>query len=160
MRFSPAGFLVVTMGLVAGIIIWVVGYSNLPNNVTHKDLAANPPIAVSVNQTASTGNTSTSTGTNTAGGSPSGSAGSTAGGGSSIQQGQVIFQQQCSMCHGSNGQGGNAPPLMGTSTVLSGSMTQQATLASFIKANMPLTSPGSLSQQQASDVAAFILSHK
>lgn len=164
MKFSPAGILVVVIGLVAGIIIWVVGYSNLPNNVTHKDLAANPPIQTSVNQTASNSTSTTNTsGTSTGGTSGASSTGNSTTattGGSSVQQGQVIFQQQCSMCHGTNGQGGAGPALMGSGSALSGSMTQQSSLTSFIKANMPLTSPGSLSQQQATDVASFILSHK
>ena len=164
MKFSAAGILVVAIGLVAGIIIWVVGYNNLPNNVTHRDLAANPPIQTSVNQTASAGGSSTSSsggaGTGSSGGGTAGSGSATASSGGNVQQGQVIFQQQCSVCHGSNGQGASGPPLMGSSSALSGGMTQQANLASFIKANMPLTSPGSLSQQQATDVAAYILSHK
>lgn len=161
MKFSPAGILVVTIGLVAGIIIWVVGYSNLPNNVTHKDLAANPPIQTSVNQTASNGASSAANTSGTSGASStSGNGGTATTGGGSVQQGQVIFQQQCSVCHGSSGQGGSGPALMGSGSVLTGSMTQQASLVSFIKANMPLTSPGSLSQQQATDVASFILSHK
>jgi thiosulfate dehydrogenase len=32
-------------------------------------------------------------------------------------------------------------------------------MASFVKANMPLEKPGSLSDQQAVDVAAYVLSH-
>lgn len=159
MKFSPAGIFVVTIGLVAGIMIWVVGYFNLPNKETHRNLSANPPIETSTNATASTG--AGATGTNTPTSSPSSSSGATSSTGD-VQKGQVIFQQQCAVCHGTNGVGGpTGPAITGSQSVLPASnMTQLSALVSFVKANMPLTSPGSLSQQQATDVSAFVLSHK
>jgi len=57
MKFSPAGVMVITLGLLVGIVMWVVGYLSLPNADTHKILSANPPIATSVSNTASKNST-------------------------------------------------------------------------------------------------------
>ncbi|XAE40773.1 hypothetical protein WMF93_10170 [Pseudomonas alkylphenolica] len=59
-------------------------------------------------------------------------------------------------CHGPGGVGGGrAFPAVGPSAHCAG-MHRINTAASFIKYNMPLGKPGSLSDQQAWDVAAFI----
>jgi sulfocyanin len=55
MRFSPVGVLIVALGALVGIIIWVVGYFGLPNEVTHRNLAENPPIQSSMNETGGAG---------------------------------------------------------------------------------------------------------
>ncbi|MGH9469220.1 MAG: c-type cytochrome, partial [Terriglobia bacterium] len=79
-----------------------------------------------------------------------------------MQAGARIYQQECSMCHGANGQGapGMSPPLWGPHSINDGAgMSKAPKMAAFVKANMPPTKPGSLSVQQAFDVAAFVDSH-
>ncbi|MEJ2008436.1 MAG: c-type cytochrome [Acidobacteriota bacterium] len=72
--------------------------------------------------------------------------------------GATIYAHQCEVCHGAKGQGipGSFPPLWGPGSFNDGAgMSKVAKMAAFVKANMPKTSPGSLSVQQAYDVAAF-----
>jgi len=88
--------------------------------------------------------------------------------------GKVIFEQQCASCHQANGAGTpNAPlaqakgyafpPVWGKDSFDKGAgMNRLLTAAAFIKGNMPLgTSAASpvLSDAQAYDVAAYVLSH-
>lgn len=74
-----------------------------------------------------------------------------------IPNGQVIFQQTCSVCHGTTGQGGVAPPLWGPNSFNAGAgMANLKTMAMFVQNNMPASNPGSLSLQQAADVAAYV----
>jgi sulfocyanin len=50
------------LGVVLGIVLWIAAYVKLPNDVTHRNLAANPPIESSVSNataTASAGSNST-----------------------------------------------------------------------------------------------------
>jgi thiosulfate dehydrogenase len=76
-------------------------------------------------------------------------------------QGKRVYAAKCALCHRDDGQGGpNTPPLWGT-----GSFNRQAgmneiqTLAAFIYWNMPYyDSTPVLSQDQAMDVAAYIIS--
>lgn len=85
-----------------------------------------------------------------------------------LRRGQVVFQQNCAQCHGVNGQGARDdqggttfPPLWGQGSYNWGAgMAQVDLAAAFIKANMPLGKPGSLTEQQAWDVAAYIDSHE
>ena len=81
-------------------------------------------------------------------------------------RGQTVYQANCAMCHGVDGQGqrqGGAvifPPLWGgTSYNWGAGMSDIKNAAGFIKGNMPLGQGGSLSDQQAWDVAAFVDSH-
>ncbi len=76
--------------------------------------------------------------------------------------GEQIYAKQCSVCHGSSGQGmpGMFPPLWGPRSINDGAgMSKVPKTAAFIKANMPPTKPGSLTVQEAFDVAAYIDSH-
>lgn len=84
----------------------------------------------------------------------------------SPERGRLVFEAQCVLCHGANGQGqkvGNRyvfPPLWGADSYNWGAGMHRLPLAAgFIKANMPLGRGGSLSEQQAWDVAAFVNSH-
>lgn len=84
-----------------------------------------------------------------------------------IGRGRQVFEAQCALCHGEDGQGRRAegvyafPPLWGTDSYNWGAgMHRVNTAAAFIHANMPLGRPESLSVQQAWDVAAFINSHE
>jgi thiosulfate dehydrogenase len=75
--------------------------------------------------------------------------------------GAALYAQQCSMCHGADGAGNAAakfPPLWGPASFNDGA-GMNTKMAAFVKANMPLGNPGSLSDQQAVDVSAYVLSH-
>ncbi len=73
--------------------------------------------------------------------------------------GKRIYAKKCSMCHQPNGQGisGVSPPLWGPHSVNDGAgMAKVPKMAAFVKANMPPTNPGSLTVQEAFDVAAYV----
>ncbi|MDT0502006.1 MULTISPECIES: c-type cytochrome [unclassified Halomonas] len=80
------------------------------------------------------------------------------------QRGEEVFVNNCAVCHGLDGQGQKDlngryifPPLWGPHAYNWGAgMHRVNTAAGFIKANMPLGKPYSLSDQQAWDVAAYI----
>lgn len=80
-----------------------------------------------------------------------------------IAAGKQLFAQVCSVCHGTNGQGGIGPRLWGSGNlVVGGPYDTLSSLAGFIKSFMPAATtngvaPGSLSQTQATDAAAYIL---
>lgn len=73
-----------------------------------------------------------------------------------------LYAQRCASCHGAGGGGNDTyPPLWGARSFNAGAgMHRVETMASFIRYNMPQNAPGSLTDQQAFDVAAFVLSHK
>ncbi len=75
--------------------------------------------------------------------------------------GGTFFVAVCAKCHGPEGQGtAVAPPLWGPRSYNIGAgMTRVRTAATFILDNMPFDQPGTLSDQQALDVAAFVNSH-
>ncbi len=77
-------------------------------------------------------------------------------------RGATLYAAKCSACHQANGGGiaGTFPPLWGPKSFNSGAgMHKLGTMAGFVHANMPANAPGSLTVQQAYDVAAFVLSH-
>jgi thiosulfate dehydrogenase len=76
-------------------------------------------------------------------------------------RGRQLFASTCTLCHGPTGAGvAPFPALWGpTSFSIGASMARQERAASFIFHNMPQSSPGSLTAQQAFDLAAFIDSH-
>ena len=87
--------------------------------------------------------------------------------GPDVARGRQVYEANCALCHGDSGQGtsvaGNYvfPPLWGQDSFNWGAgMHRVNTAAGFIKANMPLGKPNSLSDQEAWDVAAFINSHE
>ncbi len=81
------------------------------------------------------------------------------------QRGKQLYAEQCAMCHGSRGQGGTvpaavqgfggmkAPALVGPGSL--DTMHTAENFYSFIKAAMPLQSPGSLTQQDYLDIIAY-----
>lgn len=76
--------------------------------------------------------------------------------------GSIGYSQQCARCHGVNGEGvaGVAPALWGLDSYSIGAgMARQFTLATFARHNMPYDRPGTLSDQQAADIAAYVLHH-
>jgi thiosulfate dehydrogenase len=72
--------------------------------------------------------------------------------------GRAQFATTCAPCHGANGEGTPAaPPVWGPQSYNIGAgMSRVNTAAAFIRAAMPQTAPGSLSPQQAYDLAAYI----
>lgn len=82
-------------------------------------------------------------------------------------RGEQVYAQNCALCHGADGQGQRAgdvqvfPPLWGAQSFNWGAgMHQLGNAAGFIHANMPLGRGGSLTEQQAWDVAMFMNSHE
>ena len=85
-----------------------------------------------------------------------------------VKRGLAVYEQNCALCHGADGQGRREadgkvrfPPLWGAEAYNWGAgMSRIDTAAGFIKANMPLSKPYSLTDQEAWDVAAYIDSHE
>ncbi len=75
-------------------------------------------------------------------------------------RGHALFTDNCVRCHGGDGQGmGPVPPLWGPKSFSVGaSMARAERAASFIQHNMPFDRPGTLTDQQAFDIAAFVTS--
>ena len=73
-------------------------------------------------------------------------------------RGAGIFMAQCARCHGTDGAGSPlATPLWGErSFTIGAGMARYRTAAAFVHANMPRDKPGTLSLQDALDVAAFV----
>jgi thiosulfate dehydrogenase len=73
-------------------------------------------------------------------------------------RGRTVYDQSCALCHGSDGAGvGPAPALWGSrSFSIGASMARPERAASFIKHNMPFDKPGTLTDQQAFDVAVYL----
>jgi thiosulfate dehydrogenase len=100
-------------------------------------------------------------GSETLAGAPQGAAA----GAGSAQRGQALYRAQCLVCHGSEGEGVargkggyHFPPLWGDESWSAGSgFARPAALAAYLQANMPLGRGGSLSAQQAADLAAYLL---
>ena len=87
--------------------------------------------------------------------------------GYSIERGEVVYAENCAVCHGNDGLGQKVddhyvfPPLWGQDSYNWGAgMHRINTAADFIKTNMPLGQGGTLTDQQAWDVAAFMNSHE
>lgn len=78
-------------------------------------------------------------------------------------RGRRVYRQHCALCHGRDGGGRTVagqrvfPPLWGPESFNWGAgMHRIDKAAAFIEANMPLSQGGSLSDQQAWDVAAYM----
>lgn len=86
--------------------------------------------------------------------------------GADKERGKAVFAANCAACHGDDGQGRRDlngrvifPPLWGDHSFNWGAgMHRVNTAAGFIKANMPLGKPYSLTDQEAWDVAAYVTS--
>lgn len=88
-------------------------------------------------------------------------------GGYDIARGKAVYENQCAICHGDNGEGKKVgvtsvfPPLWGKDSYNWGAgMHRINTAAGFIQHNMPLGRGETLSDQDAWDVATFINSHE
>lgn len=80
-------------------------------------------------------------------------------------RGETLYAQRCALCHGADGQGTRSrdgddyqfPPLWGPDSYNWGAgMHKDENFARFIKGNMPPGQDGSLTDQQAWDIAAWV----
>jgi mono/diheme cytochrome c family protein len=73
-------------------------------------------------------------------------------------RGQAVYKGQCLACHGDTLQGVVGPPLAGGNFLAVWGSRSLADLVDKIQKTMPPQAPGSVSQQQAIDLAAYALS--
>jgi len=83
-------------------------------------------------------------------------------------RGAEVYRGTCARCHGADGAGMTAVPTLpgikvpalwgARSFSIGASMARQERAASFIRYNMPFDAPGTLTDRQAYDVAAYITS--
>jgi len=73
-------------------------------------------------------------------------------------RGAEVYRATCARCHGADGTGmAKVPAVWGPKSFSVGaSMARQERAASFIRHNMPFDRPGTLTDRQAYDVAAYI----
>lgn len=76
-----------------------------------------------------------------------------------VARGRRTYAGTCARCHGPNGQGlPTGPALWGTGSFSIGAgMARQSLFATFVRHNMPFDHAVTLTDQQAADVAAFVL---
>jgi thiosulfate dehydrogenase len=81
----------------------------------------------------------------------------------SVEDGEKLYAQSCASCHAANGSGtgtNTGPAVWGENSFNDGAgMSRMTKMAGFVQKNMPKGQGGTLSDQQAIDLAAFILSH-
>ena len=83
-------------------------------------------------------------------------------------RGEAVYAQNCTLCHGADGAGQRTPDGYAVFPALWGSdsfnwgagMGRISNAAAFVMANMPLGLPGTLTNQQAWDVAQYMNSHE
>jgi thiosulfate dehydrogenase len=82
-------------------------------------------------------------------------------------RGEAVYAEHCVLCHGADGAGQRVPGGLAVFPALWGvdsfnwgaGMGRISNAAAFVKANMPLGLPGTLTDQQAWDVALYMNSH-
>ena len=77
-----------------------------------------------------------------------------------VTNGARIYAARCVSCHGATGNGAmdGDPPLWGSASFNDkAGMSRMDRIAPFVRTAMPFNAPGTLSDQEATDVAAFIL---
>lgn len=81
----------------------------------------------------------------------------------SVADGEKLYQQSCIACHAADGAGtgsNTGPALWGDGSFNDGAgISRMSKMAGYIQHNMPIGAAGTLTDQEASDLAAFILSH-
>ena len=76
-----------------------------------------------------------------------------------VASGSRIYTADCARCHGASGEGLVAPAVWGVNSYSIGAgMARQKMLATFVRHNMPYDKLRQLSEKEAADVAAFVLS--
>jgi thiosulfate dehydrogenase len=75
-----------------------------------------------------------------------------------VDAGERLFGERCARCHGADGDGTDlATPLWGNRAyTIAAGMARTRMAAGFIRHNMPFDQPGTLTDQEALDVAAYI----
>jgi thiosulfate dehydrogenase len=74
------------------------------------------------------------------------------------RSGRSVYTRECARCHGASGSGLIAPAVWGRRSYSIGAgLARQTVLATFVHLNMPHDRAGTLTAQQAADVAAFVL---
>ncbi|HTX56233.1 MAG TPA: c-type cytochrome [Candidatus Acidoferrales bacterium] len=79
-----------------------------------------------------------------------------------LARGQTLYAQKCSACHQANGAGihGAFPPLWGPTSFNNGAgMAHIDRMTGFVLYNMPQNAPGTLTLQDAYDIAGWVLTH-
>ncbi|MDQ0191008.1 c-type cytochrome [Alicyclobacillus cycloheptanicus] len=163
MKLSPVGIMVVTLGALVGIIVWVVAYIGLPNDITHRNLAKNPAIQTSVNQTASGNATPTSASGTSGTAIPTQIVEIPQKPASQIHlvdtsdPGYQIFEQTCAACHGSSAEGKVGPPIYAI-----GHYWSESQILGFVQKGMGGMPPnGGLSDpNQVKEVVAWLSKQK
>ncbi len=87
-------------------------------------------------------------------------------GSGSVTYGASLYQSKCIVCHGSGGYGASAEPLAGAEMGLTDEWPEKTigtlwpyatTLFDFIRRSMPMTAPGSLSNDESYALTAYLL---
>ena len=87
-------------------------------------------------------------------------------GSGTVAEGEALYAQQCAVCHGVNGEGGLAAPVVGGDPLTNGIDTRKTiknfwasatTLFDFTRRQMPLYTPRTLTDEQVYALTAFIL---
>lgn len=75
--------------------------------------------------------------------------------------GRELYVDLCETCHGPGGNGAGGAPILNDSTVLQTYQTP-ARLGQFIQTHMPASDPGTLSEQETTDLTFYIfqLNHR
>jgi thiosulfate dehydrogenase len=79
-----------------------------------------------------------------------------------VSRGEELYNEKtCMACHAADGSGDYGPPLWGEGSFNEAAgLTRLSKAAAFIQNNMPKGKPGTLTDQDAADIAAFLLSHE
>ena len=84
----------------------------------------------------------------------------------SVQEGETIYKEKCIACHGENGLGSTADQLAGAQMSLTSEYPEQTigtywpystTIFDVVRRSMPMTEPGSLTDQEVYSVTAYLL---
>jgi thiosulfate dehydrogenase len=74
------------------------------------------------------------------------------------RRGEEKYAANCARCHGARGAGGVSPAVLGAQSYSIGAgLARQSVLATFLKWNMPYDMAGTLADQDAADIAAWVL---
>jgi mono/diheme cytochrome c family protein len=75
-----------------------------------------------------------------------------------VESGQMIFQDVCARCHSADLSGGEGPPLVGQPFLYTWNGQPVNGLLRFVFMNMPMSAPGTLTEEQAVNAVAYVLS--
>jgi len=87
-------------------------------------------------------------------------------GAGSVEQGKMLFAQQCAACHGAAGEGATADMLVGGAGTLASKSAKRTigsywpyatTVFDYVRRAMPLDKPGSLSAEEIYALSAWLL---